>query len=200
MSFGPLHDVPNPDFDELTLIVLGSNSDWGETPIEDALYAHILQKFNRHSPQLFTLENLDPDNKAWDNMGQYHLYVQLLRTHGDRFSEPVGWLRYYSTLRVHLIMKRLNMGQIADEMSAAASEVERILIEYSPHWIAGIDFFDNIDIIPIDEPTDNPGHPFNNTWHIAVDANAFYTKGTDFQIEQNPYDPTQHAAGSLTYI
>jgi len=196
----PLHDIPLENFDEMTLIVLGSNSDFGNPPIEDAIYSHILQKFNRHSPKLFTLENLDPDNKAWDNMGQYHLFVQLLKTHGSRQTEPVGWLRYYSIVRVHLVMKRLSMGQIPNEMSEAAQEVERIFIEYSPHWIAGIDFFDEIDITPIDEPVDMSGHPFNNTWHIAVDAYAWYTKGTDFQIDTNPYDPTQHTAGSLTYI
>jgi hypothetical protein len=131
-------------------------------------------------------------------MGQYHLNVELLRTHGDRNSP--NQLRYAATLRVHLIMKRLNMGEIADEMAQAAAEIERILIEYSPHWIAGIDYFDNIEINPIYEPTDNPAHPFNNTWHLVVDCNAFYTVGTDFIPDIAPYNPTQHTAGSLTYI
>lgn len=187
----------------MTFIVLGANSDFGvgsAPPIEDAVYNYLKNKWSLTSPTPFNNTILDADNHAWDSMGQYHMSVELLRSHGNRQSEPTGWIRYSSTLRIHLIMKRLTMGQISNDLAQATTEVEKNLWEYSPHWIAGIDQFDDFDASEIYEPTDNPAHPFNNTWHIVVDINAWYTKGTDFAIDIAAYNPAIHPAGSLTYL
>jgi len=187
----------------MTFIVAGANSDFGKDggfSVQDALYNYLVNKWGLHSPHIFNETILEATNKQWDGFGQYHMYVQSVRAHGNRHSEPVGWIRVSNILRVHLIMKRLSMGEIPIEMDEAAGEVERLTVEYSPYWIAGIDFFDDWDITHQEEPTDNPAHPFNNTWHITIDVTAYYTKASDFQIDIAPYDPSLHAAGTLTYL
>jgi hypothetical protein len=174
--------------------VVGTNSDW-ITPIEDCVYNHIKQQWLISDPPVTAL---DPDNKAWDNMGQFHLFVQRIETTGKR-EHGTQYFEYTSRLRIHCVMMRLTMGQLPNTMQNASTEVQRILWNYSLHWIAGIREFDDIREVVIDEP-DTPANPFKNTYHIVIEVVAYYQKNSDFNIDTVPYDPSLYTAGQLTYL
>jgi hypothetical protein len=177
---------------------MGANSDWGvgDAPhIDDAVYAHIKQQWSITVPPV---EEFGEDNKAPYNMGQHHLFVQRVLTTANR-ELGTGFIDYVSTLKIHVLMKRLSMGQLPPDVQNAAGEVHRICWMYSPNWIAGINLFDNIREEVIDEP-DLPTNPFKNTWHIVIFVNAFYQKGTDFEIDTASYNPADFYAGQLTYL
>jgi hypothetical protein len=184
----------------VTLQVVGSTTDWGvggSPSIEDAVYNHLRQKWSIPVPPV---TDFDTENKAWDNMGQHHLFVQRMQTTGNRRTiEATGFFNYVTRLRIHCVMQRLFMGQIPPDLNNMSTEVQRICWMYSPYWIAGIQEFDNIVEVPIDEP-DSPANPFKNTYHIVIEVDAFYMKGTDFVIDVAPYNPASYIAGQLTYL
>jgi hypothetical protein len=178
----------------VSVVVIGSDTDW-ITPIEDCVYSHIKQKWSISNPPI---ADLNSENKAWEGMNQHHVYVQRVVTMGKR-ELGTSLFKYQSTLRVHILMQRLSMGQIPIDMQNASTECQRIFWMYSPNWIAGIEEFDNIREEVIDEP-DVESNPFKNTWHIALFVDAFYWKGTDFNIDIGAYDSNGKTAGQLTYL
>ena len=174
-----MSDIPLPETQASSLKINGSNSDW-ITPIEDCVHAYLVDQWNIDKPPK---EYLKQNNRSYDGVGYAHFWVQ----------------RGQTNLNINLLMKRLDKGQLDPMLGNMMIEVRRALIEYQPHWIAGISYFDDFNEVPLVYGPDDERNPWQDTWVGMITVNAFYQVDTMFNHSSMDYNPAMYSAGSLTY-
>ena len=177
------------------LRVDGAATDWIH-PIEDCVYDYLVDQWSIDKP---LQANLKEKNRAYDGNGQYHFWIVRQKT--TAMQDEIGGKFYkcVSTLQINVLMKRLNKGQVNDNLDEMCREIRQLLINYSPDWIAGINYFDNFIEIPRLHHPEDENNPFTNTWISAMTVDAHFYYVTDFTIDTTPYNPSQHNAGELSY-
>lgn len=190
-----MSEVPLPSTEASTLVINGTNSDWYR-PIEDSVYAYLRDRWNIDKPPK---EYLKQNNRSYDGVGYAHFWVQRGQTNIKRSSIDNQWWDGQTNVNINLLMKRLSKGQTDNMLGDMLHEVRRSLIEYHPHWIAGIMTFDEFNEVPLVFGPDDERNPWQNTWVAMITVNAYYIINTQMNITSDPYQPGSHSAGTLTY-
>ncbi len=190
-----MSETPLPPTTASTLVINGSYTDF-QRPIEDYVYDYLVDRWNISDPPK---ENLKIQNRSYDGVGYAHFWVQRGQTNIVRDSNDNQWWKAQTNLNVNLLMRRLDKGQTSNMLGDMMHEVRRSLIEYNPHWIAGIMYFDDFNEVPLVFGPDDERNPWQNTWVGMITVNAFYKIQTQFNISSADYNPAQWSAGELTY-
>lgn len=178
-----------------TLRVNGTTSDWIH-PIEDCVYDYLVDQWSIQKP---AQNKLKTKNRAYDKVGSHHFWI--VRQKVERSQDTNDRQLWYCdcTLQINVLMKKLSKGEVDDDMDEMCREINRMLIEYSPHWIAGILEFDHITEVPKMFGPDDENNPFENTWITAMTVHAYYYLSTDFSTDTSSYNPAKYSAGVLSY-
>lgn len=191
-----MSEVPLPSTTPGTLFINGTNSDWIK-PIEDSVYDYLRDRWNIDQPPK---DYLKVNNRSYDGVGYAHFWVQRGQTSIKRDTiDPQFW-NGQTNVNINLLMKRLSKGQIDNMLGDMMHECRRSLIEYQPHWIAGIMTFDEFNEVPLVFGPDDERNPWQNTWVGMITVNAYYIINTQMNISSDPYNPAEHSAGTLTYV
>jgi|SRR5688572_5053898 len=178
-----------------TLRINGTTSYWIK-PIEDCLYDYLVDQWSIPKP---AQEKLKKNNRSYDNVGSHHFWVVRQKTEKVQDTND-GQLWYCATtFQINVLMKRLSKGETDDDMDRMCAEIDRLMIEYNPHSIAGLIEFNNIVEVPKMYGPDDEKNPFKDTWISAITAIGYYYISTDFITDSSPYNPAQHSAGQLSY-
>jgi len=198
-----MQDVPL-GFQQGTLVVNGTNSDWIK-PIEDCIYDYFIDKW---SVQTRTVTETSPDPFKWrsdninyDGQGTKHFWIERKETERVQDDDSGQLWRCDCRFQINVLVKRLQKSQVkaGDDLDIMLRELNRMMIEYSSHWIAGIHDFNNIIEIPIIWTPDDDKNPYQGCWVAAIIAHAYYYLSTRFYNESMPYNPATVSAGVLTY-
>ena len=190
-----MSEIPLPETTASSLIINGSNSDW-IIPIEDCVYNYLIDQWNIDKP---TKEELKPINRSYDGVGYAHFWVQRGQTNLKVDSLDHQYWKGQTNLNINLLMKKLDKGQLDPMLGNMMIECRRALIEYQPHWIAGISYFDDFNEVPLVYGPDDERNPWQNTWVGMITVNAFYQVDTMFNHSSMDYNPAMYSAGTLTY-
>ena len=190
-----MSEVPLPETLASSLVINGSSTDF-QRPIEDYVYDYLRDRWNIDKPPK---EYLKRNNRSYDGVGYAHFWTQRGQTNIKRESIDGQFWKAQTNININLLMKKLSKGQIDDLLGNMMHEVRRSLIEYQPNWIAGIQYFDDFNEVPLVFGPDDERNPWQNTWVGMITVNAIYKITTQFNISSEDYNPAQWSAGELTY-
>ena len=190
-----MSESPLPGSEASSLVINGSNSDWHK-PIEDCVYDYLIDRWNEDSPEKSYLKT---QNRSYDGVGWAHFWVQRGQT--NITLDTIGGQQWngQTNLNINLLMRRLSKGQLDRTLGDMMIECRRSLIEYSPHWIAGIQYFDQFNEVPLVYGPDDERNPWQDTWVGMITVNAYYVINTQMNHTSMDYNPAMYSAGTLTY-
>ena len=198
-----ISDVPL-GFQQGTLVVNGTNSDWIK-PIEDCIYDYFVDKWAVQT-RTVTDTQTEPfkwrsENINYDNQGTKHFWIDRKETERVQEDDSGQLWRCDCRFQINVLVKRGQKSQVkaGNDLDTMLRELNRLMIEYSSHWIAGIHFFNNIVEIPLIWHPDDDKNPFQGCWVAGIIAHAYYYLSTRFYNDSIPYNPATVSAGVLTY-
>ena len=189
-----ISDVPL-GFQQGTLVVNGTNSDWIK-PIEDCIYDYFVDKWALQKPTKLRKENIN-----YDDQGTRHFWIERKETERVQDDDSGQLWRCDCRFQINVLVRRQQKSQVkaGNDLDDMLRELNRLMIEYSSHWIAGIMFFNNIVEIPLIWHPDDDKNPFQGCWVAGIIAHAYFYLSTRFSNDSIPYNPATVSAGTLTY-
>ena len=197
-----ISDVPL-GFQQGTLRVDGTNSDWIK-PIEDCIYDYITDKWSVQT-RLITDTQTDPfkwrkENINYDGHGTQHIWIERKETNRVQEAEGQFW-NCDCRFQVMVMVQQAQNSQTkaGKKVDIILREINRLLMQYSSHWIAGIYDFNNFTEVPVIWLPDDDKNPFQGFHVAAFIGHAYYYYVSDFSNESIPYNYATVSAGQLTY-
>lgn len=164
-------------------IVFGRNpvGDFPE-PLEDILLNYIKSKWSKSSPGISTSPPRDYSYKirfgdfVYDYMSTYYIRIKEQDTTFDNDLIVNGIYQIVTPIIIDLTARRLKVGEHFLELNNMRLEVIRILGNYRPDDISGI------EMIEMDSPGERDIEPRTldggrSVWYLRIIANLHYSKG-----------------------